>query len=114
MRISDWSSDVCSSDLFTLWRIGHYFDKRSTIKNRPVAKKREAPRSASWEGFWNIRRRTPQPCQTTQPSYSDARDRKKVVEGKSVSVRVDLGGRRIINKKKIKKDKNRNKNTKKR
>src|SRR3546814_18244453 len=30
----------------------------------------------------------------------DARDRKSVVEGKSVSVRVDLGGRRIIKKKK--------------
>src|SRR3546814_12370326 len=28
-------------------------------------------------------------------------DRKSVVEGKSVSVRVDLGGRRIIKKKKI-------------
>src|SRR3546814_18161286 len=31
-------------------------------------------------------------------------DRKSVVEGKSVSVRVDLGGRRIIKKKKIHKD----------
>src|SRR3546814_13867485 len=30
-------------------------------------------------------------------------DRKSVVEGKSVSVRVDLGGRRIIKKKKTKK-----------
>src|SRR3546814_14553826 len=30
----------------------------------------------------------------------DARDRKSVVQGKSVSVRVDLGGRRIIKKKK--------------
>src|SRR3546814_16057428 len=30
------------------------------------------------------------------------RDRKSVVSGKSVSVRVDLGGRRIINKKKEK------------
>src|SRR3546814_17280387 len=29
-----------------------------------------------------------------------SRDRKSVVEGKSVSVRVDLGGRRIITKKK--------------
>src|SRR3546814_19907465 len=29
----------------------------------------------------------------------DRRDRKSVVEGKSVSVRVDLGGRRIIKKK---------------
>src|SRR3546814_12255661 len=32
-------------------------------------------------------------------------DRKSVVSGKSVSVRVDLGGRRIIKKKKIKKRK---------
>src|SRR3546814_17249541 len=31
------------------------------------------------------------------------RDRKSVVEGKSVAVRVDLGGRRIIKTKKIKK-----------
>src|SRR3546814_13021774 len=30
----------------------------------------------------------------------NGRDRKSVVSGKSVSVRVDLGGRRIINKKK--------------
>src|SRR3546814_12550810 len=30
---------------------------------------------------------------------ADAADRKSVVEGKSVSVRVDLGGRRIIKKK---------------
>src|SRR3546814_13121501 len=33
-------------------------------------------------------------------------DRKSVVEGKSVSVRVDLGGRRIIKKKKENKKKN--------
>src|SRR3546814_4196466 len=37
-----------------------------------------------------------------------ARDRKSVVSGKSVSVRVDLGGRRLIKKKK---DKNRTHNT---
>src|SRR3546814_18918898 len=30
--------------------------------------------------------------------HEDAKDRKSVVEGKSVSVRVDLGGRRIIKK----------------
>src|SRR3546814_16285561 len=33
---------------------------------------------------------------------ADGADRKSVGEGKSVSVRVDLGGRRIIKKKKIK------------
>src|SRR3546814_18481972 len=39
---------------------------------------------------------------TQDPAAStprEARDRKSVVEGKSVSVRVDLGGRRIIKKK---------------
>src|SRR3546814_21179291 len=35
-------------------------------------------------------------------SNGETRDRKSVVEGKSVSVRVDLGGRRIIKKKKKK------------
>src|SRR3546814_20759832 len=34
-----------------------------------------------------------------EPYYFFGRDRKSVVEGKSVSVRVDLGGRRIIKKK---------------
>src|SRR3546814_19509699 len=34
------------------------------------------------------------------PAAADAVDRKSVVEGKRVSVRVDLGGRRIIKKKK--------------
>src|SRR3546814_12919538 len=33
--------------------------------------------------------------------YATGEDRKSVVEGKSVSVRVDLGGRRIINKKQM-------------
>src|SRR3546814_19400460 len=36
-------------------------------------------------------------------------DRKSVVEGKSVSVRVDLGGRRIIKKKKLKQKKQKTK-----
>src|SRR3546814_11594755 len=35
-----------------------------------------------------------------EETEADHRDRKSVVEGKSVSVRVDLGGRRIIKKKK--------------
>src|SRR3546814_13085803 len=40
--------------------------------------------------------------ESIRPLTSDAmpKDRKSVVEGKSVSVRVDLGGRRIIKKKK--------------
>src|SRR3546814_15811524 len=35
-----------------------------------------------------------------EPASKTQADRKSVVEGKSVSVRVDLGGRRIIQKKK--------------
>src|SRR3546814_21086368 len=42
--------------------------------------------------------------QTRTTSQPASRDRKSVVSGKSVSVRVDLGGRRII-KKKIKEKK---------
>src|SRR3546814_15767776 len=38
------------------------------------------------------------PTRATSTAFS-CRDRKSVVEGKSVSVRVDLGGRRIIKKK---------------
>src|SRR3546814_11595834 len=43
-------------------------------------------------------------CLTRQgvPTLPRTEDRKSVVEGKSVSVRVDLGGRRIINKNKTK------------
>src|SRR3546814_20310472 len=76
MRISDWSSDVCSSDL--PFFVG------------PVRRVRGA---------------LPHP--TCQPAVGwCAGDRKSVVEGKSVSVRVDLGGRRIIKKKNETKHKN--------
>src|SRR3546814_11339093 len=44
----------------------------------------------SWDGKFR------RPAELWTPNYSD---RKSVVEGKSVSVRVDLGGRRIIKKK---------------
>src|SRR3546814_18002569 len=70
MRISDWSSDVCSSDLRLYQRLPH----------RPPVAGRQAVRD---------RRRH----QRNQRS-----EERRV--GKSVSVRVDLGGRRIIKKKK--------------
>src|SRR3546814_12317602 len=98
MRISDWSSDVCSSDL-------------------PGAA-RPAPGAGTPRGGRSIRpprmharhRRGEFPARAGRRARrrgrGDARvdlaraDRKSVVEGKSVSVRVDLGGRRIIKKKK--------------
>src|SRR3546814_15327928 len=94
MRISDWSSDVCSSDLFRPngggqcdngsrwdqcaerrpWRLYRFHSD-----DRPVRASEAGNAAAQCHG---------------------ARDRKSVVWGKSVSVRVDLGGRRIIKKKK--------------
>src|SRR3546814_13312732 len=70
MRISDWSSDVCSSDL------------------RGVAAVEIQRRTLEILGTLQVERR-----------QHPVADRKSVVSGKSVSVRVDLGGRRIIKKK---------------
>src|SRR3546814_16280745 len=50
--------------------------------------------------FWHERYAPKDPLYKTMPNASvagDAEDRKSVVKGKSVSVRVDLGGRRILN-----------------
>src|SRR3546814_446542 len=49
--------------------------------------------------------RQTQAAQAGLDGYYQAQDRKSVVSGKSVSVRVDLGGRRIIKKKKTHKQK---------
>src|SRR3546814_15945189 len=75
MRISDWSSDVCSSDLFEAMglRVDEFAIDEAKIKDHP--------------GY--------------SPSIVSYEDRKSVVSGKSVSVRVDLGGRRIIKKKNL-------------
>src|SRR3546814_18194407 len=103
MRISDWSSDVCSSDLAferlmhvasvvtpnlpeletlggeaAILRPGcHLVAKGGHAEGREIVDRLLSPGGRSRE----------------------LRDRKSVVSGKSVSVRVDLGGRRIINKK---------------
>src|SRR3546814_14647661 len=81
MRISDWSSDVCSSDLLKTVREM----TRAMLLDR---------------GFGRV-----EICDDGAPALAFldalAADRKSVVSGKSVSVRVDLGGRRII---KIKKE----------
>src|SRR3546814_14607067 len=64
---------------------------RSSIRRPPVPRPRRNPRR-----------------RTDRPGFSQNGDRKSVVSGKSVSVRVDLGGRRIIKKKKNKQTTNRN------
>src|SRR3546814_13823545 len=91
MRISDWSSDVCSSDLVVTHDLAilcetagaHAFVVQTTQHQckQCLSNRRGANFSVAGEG-----------CDI---------DRKSVVEGTSVSVRVDLVGRRIIKKKNI-------------
>src|SRR3546814_16202363 len=101
MRTSDWSSDVCSSDLdeagVTLR------DEPSPLYQLLVLTTLSATRisaeiavAAARELFaagW----RTPEKMREA----TWQQDRKNVVSGKSVSVRVGFGGRRIYKKKKI-------------
>src|SRR3546814_16780108 len=93
MRISDWSSDVCSSDLAptissTNWRRPRRRAGRA-ISAASDASARTARSSTAWKSSTKSRREI----------FARAVDRKSVVEGKSVLVRVDLGGRRIMKKK---------------
>src|SRR3546814_18385299 len=78
MRISDWSSDVCSSDL---QRVDH----RSDRAHHHAA-------DADDRAAGGCRRREPRARHHRGRSV----DRNSVVQGKRVSVRVDRGGRRII------------------
>src|SRR3546814_11794993 len=90
LRISDWSSDVCSSDLLLRIRarIGQEILEGIAAlftADRPV--ERVIATAEALRHRRHIGRRD-----------LECGDRKSVVEGKSVSVRVDLGGRRILNK----------------
>src|SRR3546814_1336824 len=85
MRISDWSSDVCSSDLD---------DVRLVLAQDGIARPSRSIGEFADDGVRPSGRRD------ARGVLRHERDRKSVVSGKSVSVRVDLGGRSIIKKKK--------------
>src|SRR3546814_20865828 len=93
MRISDWSSDVCSADLGAA---------AGRLSDDPGADPVSGRQSGSHEPD---RHRTAgtQSRRDGRPAAHEfdprRRDRKSVVSGKSLSVRVDLGGLRIIKKK---------------
>src|SRR3546814_13453058 len=142
MRISDWSSDVCSSDLGLIERLtaghgeavglacqrrdplGHIgqwhmtcivrpgVDQNTTRTSDAAALEPQAdPAPGSQRGHWEMAARHGDPHQAS-PSSSvviapaerlrmtdgPSLDRKSDVEGKRVSVRVDLGVTRIIKK----------------
>src|SRR3546814_12673213 len=100
MRISDWSSDVCSSDL----RSGHREEGPAARPTTDECHVRAAARTAG--GISCAERRlaafrvpvTPPAPDGIRAVPDSEEDRKSGVEGKSGSVRVDLGGRRILKK----------------
>src|SRR3546814_12617382 len=109
MRISDWSSDVCSSDLrYNVHesRYGHMLMSICVslcLSGASCQSGTRCPRlpklmDSSLPAF-NSRLIWSLDFPASLPN-SGTGDRKSVVEGKSVAVRVDLGGRRIIKKKK--------------
>src|SRR3546814_20843019 len=98
MRISDWSSDVCSADLVKAGGCATADDFGDRVGGEVgIARILALRRVDKIDVFTE--------CEAlaldarAQLLFSGA-DRTSVVSGKSVSVRVDLGGRRIIKKKK--------------
>src|SRR3546814_11900826 len=105
MRISDWSSDVCSSDLRNLWTFGltsgqhvendrirvgfaHSANDRTGLAVAVTASLEDLASAGEDHGFQVNRGR-----RIGAPRSEERR------VGKSVSVRVAPGGRRIIKKK---------------
>src|SRR3546814_16936008 len=121
MRISDWSSDVCSSDLdivedvFAACRVIKdrridqrvHFDAGIDRLHRMMPKHIIACARRDCVDILEYAARLPAgrgPAVDSTGNVADEEtliklDRKSVVSGKSVSVRVDLGGRGIIKKK---------------
>src|SRR3546814_18867043 len=119
MRISDWSSDVCSSDLLLIFPGGvessrlppllrgrHYCAAASSIGTLCArSHSRTASRSRRAEA-WSMASRVLNRSRWKVPpwlfkehglapassSWSTQSDRKRVVEGKRVEVGVELGG----------------------
>src|SRR3546814_1045625 len=107
MRISDWSSDVCSSDLraaqarsdFTL-RGGEEDLSAQCLRifcQMALGHDLAHPAVLLWHAMAGVGRA---PGVAVRSGSTAFLDRKSVVSGKGVSVRVDLGGCRFINKKK--------------
>src|SRR3546814_19809153 len=95
MRISDWSSDVCSSDLGREIEEGQ--ERLAVLYQAFGGLGILDPVFLDEDLDGGFRRR---PVRCVEHLAQIVLDRKSVVSGKSVSVRVDIGGRRIIKNKK--------------
>src|SRR3546814_19849128 len=94
MRISDWSSDVCSSDLVDTGDYIVIINAADIVVTGNKAQDKKYFRHTTYPG--GIRETNFEKLQQRFPGR--AIDRKSVVSGKSVSVRVDLGGRGTLKK----------------
>src|SRR3546814_19728014 len=110
MRISDWSSDVCSSDLIKAHERAlaiEKLDRRKAERRREVralAQQRERLDRRQSRGAKDAAKANQAAILLgLQKQRSQHRDRKSVVSGKGVSVRVDHGGRRNVKKQRKKK-----------
>src|SRR3546814_16648460 len=92
MRISDWSSDVCSSDLggYTRADLPLAAPAEATVWIEDIAS--DGPSSVLEIGDACV------PPHRLRMAGGYDEDRKRAVQGKSVSVLVDLGGCGIIKK----------------
>src|SRR3546814_15741708 len=112
MRISDWSSDVCSSDLYPLGLPHVLADQQTNGHARNINQLRcvATHKIAAFIEHRVIGRYllaiartasaiTQHTQRVEQCAFSLQRARKSGVSIKSVSVRVDRGGRRVIKKK---------------
>src|SRR3546814_17860546 len=107
MRISDWSSDVCSSDLearelvagYWVWEVKNMDEAIAWAKRCPNPM--PGPSELEIRPFYEIEdfgdAVTPEVAESEQRLRDP--DRKSVVSGKSVSGREDIGGRGILKKK---------------
>src|SRR3546814_18058516 len=95
MRISDWSSDVCSSDLIHAERPGTVGDGLADAPHADDAQRLAHQRMAQRD-----RGATAGPPALAQDIriLAETAERKSVVLGKSVYVSVNPGGRRILKK----------------
>src|SRR3546814_19347823 len=95
MRISDWSSDVCSSDLRDYFL--HAGKQRELVlAQQNIIRLHWKMEGGELELHCHLAMSLSYNCFSKQNL-----DRKSVVMGMSVSVRVDLGGSRIIKKQNI-------------
>src|SRR3546814_13578567 len=96
MRISDWSSDVCSSDLFN--KASLLIESRSWGQQRLVAIGLTLMLIVALAVGMTIFTAAGYVVGYLRANIEINADRKSVVWGKRVTVRVDLGGRRTCKK----------------